>query len=63
MATLLSILFIFFPAMVDDVPEVIADQMPVCQNEDGNPDGKPCIWYGGEHGPEGRWYVDSSVYR
>lgn len=30
------------------VPEAAADEvwvlMPTCQHEDGNPDGKPCLW-------------------
>lgn len=63
MALLLSILISLFPAIADDVPAPIADTMPTCEYEDGNTNGEPCIWYGGEHGPEGRWYVDSSAYR
>lgn len=34
-------------------------QIPLCEYEDGNPDGAPCFWFN-----DGKsWYVDSSTYR
>lgn len=38
-----------------------ADQLPVCQYEDGNTDGKPCNWTDPDTGRA--YYVDSSNYR
>ncbi|WP_078344889.1 hypothetical protein [Mycobacteroides chelonae] len=38
-----------------------ADQLPVCQYEDGNTDGKPCNWTDPDTGRI--YYVDSSNYR
>lgn len=38
-----------------------ADQLPVCQYEDGNTDGKPCNWTDPDTGHA--YYVDSSNYR
>ncbi|AWY03904.1 hypothetical protein SEA_NEDARYA_87 [Gordonia phage Nedarya] len=56
MALILSILIAFFPAIADDVPAPFVEALPACVEEDGNPDGTPCIW-------EGKYYNDSSVYR
>lgn len=37
------------------------DSLPICQNEDGNTDGKPCVWVHKRTGIA--YYVDSSNYR
>ncbi|WP_100514447.1 hypothetical protein [Mycobacteroides abscessus] len=41
--------------------EATADQLPVCQYEDGNTDGKPCNWTDPDTGTV--YYVGSSNYR
>lgn len=45
-------------ATVDMTPK---PKYPACQYEDGNPDGKPCIWTDPNTGVQ--MYSDSSEYR
>lgn len=52
---------IAFPTLLVDVRALERPSIPFCLYEDGNPNGKPCLWVDPDTGA--MWQVESEGYR